>query len=44
MFGGGFLFIFFFGSSVDYTLPGTEIKTGDFLKDNLPKWFFPPER
>ena len=44
MFGGGFLFIFFFGSSVDYTVPGTEIETGDWLRDNLPKWMFPPQR
>jgi len=42
MFGGGFLFIFFFGASVDYNVPGTDVKTGDWLKDNLPKWMFPP--
>lgn len=44
MFAGGFLFIFFFGGQVDYTVPGTEQPTGDFLRDNLPKWLFPPER
>lgn len=44
MFAGGILFIFFLGPQMDYTVPGTEVKTGDFLKDNLPKWMFPPER
>ena len=45
MFGGGFLFIFFFGGTVDYTPPGQEEAiTGDFLKQILPKWMFPPAR
>lgn len=45
MFGGGFLFIFFFGGTVDYTPPGQEEAiTGDFLRDILPKWMFPPAR
>ncbi len=45
MFAGGFLFIFFFGNSLDYTIDdGTQQTTGNILKDILPKWLFPPER
>ena len=44
MFGGGFLFIFYLGGQTDYNLPGTDVPTGDFLRDNLPQWMFVPER
>ena len=45
MFAGGFLFIFFGSSSLDYTIgEGAEKETGNVFKTILPKWMFPPER
>jgi len=42
MFGGGFMFIFFVGGETDYSVPGSDKPSGEWLKDNMPKWMFPP--
>ena len=44
MFGGGFLFIFYLGGQTDYTVPGSDQGSGDWMRSNLPNWMFPPNR
>lgn len=44
LFGGGFLLIFFLGSTLDYTETGAKDPNNNPLRNMLPNWLFPPPR